>query len=204
MRYAQIQNTIWFDEVFSDLSPLAQRCHFYILASPHANMVGLYQLKLGYACEDLKCTKEELEVWIKEIVDAGLIKWDAKNNLVLIINHLEENPITSPNTQDHSIKKLKALPKSYLLDELEKIIENIPDYKLATEKGKTKEYTKGLFRVLRGGLGSPSVTETDTDTASDTGKDTDSASTKEHKERVDQEQDSPEIIFNEKTEEYEW
>src|SRR3990172_430969 len=69
MRSQQIQSRIWHDDKFISLTPLQQRLFFYILTCPHGNLIGLFVLKTGYACEDLKSFGKDFAKDLRSLFD---------------------------------------------------------------------------------------------------------------------------------------
>jgi hypothetical protein len=115
MRYQKIESKIWHDEKFISLTPMQQRLFFYVLTCPHNNLTGLFVLKPGYACEDLKYLPKDFEKDLKKLIEKGLIEYDFENSVLLIINFLKHNPITNPNQKKAVAAQLVALPKSLLI-----------------------------------------------------------------------------------------
>jgi len=115
MRYQKIESKIWNDEKFSRLTPLQQRLFFYVLTSPHGNLLGIYVLKEGYVCEDLKCSAKDFRKDFHKLIEVGLLDYDASVCLVFIKNFLKHNPITNPNQVIAAEKTIKELPRSHLL-----------------------------------------------------------------------------------------
>ncbi len=115
MRYQKIESKIWNDEKFSKLTPLQQRLFFYVLTSPHGNLLGLYVLKEGYVCEDLKCSAKDFRKDFQKLIEIGLLNYDPSVCLVFIKNFLKHNPITNPNQVKAAEKIIQELPKSSLI-----------------------------------------------------------------------------------------
>jgi hypothetical protein len=153
MRYQKIESKIWNDEKFIKLAPMEQRLFFYILTSPHGNIIGLYVLKEGYACEDLKCLPKDFRKELKILIESGLIKYDHDVTVVWIKNFLKHNPITNPNQVIAAKKILSELPKTPLIRNLKGLI-----------KGLTEELIEGFTEGLLKPEPEPETeTETETD-----------------------------------------
>jgi len=131
MRYQKIESQIWNDEKFSALSPENQRLFFYLLTSPHNNLIGYYCLKEGYACEDLKATPDEFRKGMAMLMAMGLIMYDEKAQVVLVNNFLKHNPISAPNQKKAFVKEILALPKNNLYQAFasinQRLIDGLPD-----------------------------------------------------------------------------
>ena len=115
MRYQKIESQIWNDDDFMKLSIENQRLFLYLLTSPHGNLIGLYVLKQGYACEDLKATPEALRSGFEALSEGGFIAYDYDNQVVWIKKFLKHNPIANRNQQVAMLRELDALPKTELI-----------------------------------------------------------------------------------------
>lgn len=153
MRYQKVFTQIWDDEKFAVLTPDAQRFFLYLLTCSSSNLIGIYPLKEGYVCEDLKCLPKDFRKWLAEVLSKGIISYDDNHKIVLIKNYLRHNPITNPNQLKAGIKTLRALPKTHLLQELKGLLKGLPE-----------GLTKGL---LEGILYTALYSVTASDTASD-------------------------------------
>ena len=130
--YSKIQKRIWNSRTFHHLSEDAKFLWFYILTCPHSNMLGLYVLKPGYVHEDLGWSNQRFSKSFNELLNIqlsngcqGLIKYDSDNNLILIKNFLEHNPLQNPNQVTAAIKKIRDLPISPLFKDLKLFIEQL-------------------------------------------------------------------------------
>lgn len=116
MRYQKIESQIWHDEKFIKLSHSQQLLFFYILTSPHNNLIGTYVLKQGYICEDMKI--KSIKKDIDKLIKVGLIRYDYETGLIHIPNFFKHNPLTNPNQHKSAVKVWNRLPKSSLLLEV--------------------------------------------------------------------------------------
>ena len=162
MRYQKVFVQIWDDEKFSSLSPMGQRFFLYLLTSPTSNLVGVFPLKEGYACEDLKSLPKDFQKSLQECLAKDLIKYDKTTKLVLIRNYLKHNPITNPNQQKAGIKILQSLPKSFLLQELKVLLEGLHE---GLTKGLREGLTEGILYTV-----TDTASVTDTVSVTDNGK----------------------------------
>lgn len=125
MRYQKIHSQIWNDEKFTTLSPTQQRLFLYILTCPHGNLIGMYVLKPGYACDDLKCSAKDFEKDLNKIIEKGLIAYDKSVSLILVKRYLKHNPITNPNQVKAAKKMICELPKSVLFHEFMEVLPEV-------------------------------------------------------------------------------
>jgi len=175
MRYQQIQSRIWHDDKFISLTPLQQRLFFYILTCPHGNLIGLFVLKTGYACEDLKSFGKDFAKDLRSLCEKGLISYDNQFHVVWIKNFLKYNPLTNPNQKKAAIRHLLDLPKSYLIQEFMKYTEGLTE-------GLTKDLPKDFAKDLR----SPFYT--------DTGPGPDTGPEKEKEEKEEKEEKGVSLV----------
>jgi hypothetical protein len=116
-----------------DLSCEDKLLTLYLLASPHANMLGCYRLPLAYAAEDLKPIPfETLSEGFKKLVRKGFIQRDETLAWTLIPNHLKWNPIDGPNQGKAIAKLVAAVPRETsvyagLVNALRKYGANLPE-----------------------------------------------------------------------------
>jgi hypothetical protein len=117
------------------LSPEAQRLFLYLLSSPHSNSIGLYVINKMYICADLNITDKQLNKPFKDLEDQGLILYDSKVNLLLIVNHLKHNKIENEKQAIGAKNIVEKLPKSQLYQD---VIIQLP-----------KHYHKPLVKALK-------------------------------------------------------
>lgn len=165
MRYQYITSKIWHDEKFTNLSADAQRLFFYILTCPHSNIIGLYVLKPGYACEDLRCTGKDFERTLKALTDALFVSYDGSTGVIYIRNFLKHNPLTNPNQIKGARKIFSQLPKSPLLLTFSQVHTSLTEgLTEGLNEGLQKDFTNPSYTVS----GSESVSEPETGPVSGT------------------------------------
>lgn len=149
--YSRIQNKIWNSPTFKRLNDDAQKLWLYLLTCPHGNILGMFILKPGYVIEDLGWSKQAFTKAFAEVLEVpcsngeiGLVKYDESNQLLLIKNYLEHNPLTNPNQITAAVKKLNDLPKSELFHNLKAFIEVFAE-----------GFKEGLYEPLIKALGKP-------------------------------------------------
>lgn len=149
--YSKVQKRIWNSKTFNQLSEDGKFFWLYVLTSPHSNMLGFYILKPGYAQEDLDWSTKRFDKSLHELLGIqlsngceGLIKYDPDNNLILIKNYLEHNPLKNPNQVKAACRKLSDLPFSPLFQEFKLLLEQLG-----------KQLGKQLYEPLLEQLGKP-------------------------------------------------
>ena len=148
MRYQKIESRIWNDEKFVTLEAGAQRLWFYILTSPHNNLLGCYVLKPGYACDDLKCLPKSFRKDLAKLLAKGLVEYDEAVQVVYIKNFLKHNPLTNPNQLKSAVTVLANLPRSPLLEKVVNKIKGLMEAAKGLSEGLVQGLTEGLNEVL--------------------------------------------------------
>lgn len=123
--YTKIESQFWKDEKMMKLSGDGKFLMLYLLTSPHRNIIGCYFLPEPYACFDLGWSPERFGKALRELRDAGRIKYDEQNYILLIPNYLKFNPLENPNQVKSAIEKLNELPQTKLFQDLLSVIKTI-------------------------------------------------------------------------------
>lgn len=137
MRYYKIHSMIWYDSRFIALTPEQQRLFFYLFTCPHGNLLGIFVLREGYVCEDLRISPDDFKRDLTKLIENDFIEYDFKNSVILIKNFLEYNPITNTNQLKSASKIIHSLPKTELIAKFEVLIEGLHE-----------GLSKGLLEVL--------------------------------------------------------
>lgn len=141
IRYQRLFTKLWADEKVRALPPLSQRFFLYLMSNEQTNLVGIYQLRDGYVCEDLECSASEFQGWLADVVGVGLVSFDPTTRLVLIRGQLKHTPITNKNQLKAAVKWLEGLPKSKIINDFKSV--------LSTSEVLRKGLHKELSEVLR-------------------------------------------------------
>lgn len=110
--YTKVESQFWRDEKMKPASDEAKLLMFYLLTSPHKNLIGFYYLPHAYGCADLKWSQEKYKSALQELIDLDRIVYDDNSEVVLIKNHLKYNPIQNQNQAKAAIEKFNELPKT--------------------------------------------------------------------------------------------
>ena len=116
--YTKVESLFWKDEKIIQLSPDARYLMLYTLTSPHRNILGCYFMPEPYACFDSGMDPERFNKGFRELLDQGLIKYDKKTKVLLLVNFLKFNRLDNPNQVKSAIDKLNELPHSELFNDL--------------------------------------------------------------------------------------
>lgn len=153
--YTRVESKFWQDEKMRAVSDDARYLMLYFLTSPHRNILGFYFMPSPYACFDLGWNEERFRKALQELLQAGCIKYDKINHVVLIQNYLKHNPLENPNQVKSAIDKLDEIPQTPLIKDFLTIIEQFD-----------KPFMKPLLERLRERLRQPvtvTVTEKERD-----------------------------------------
>jgi hypothetical protein len=71
-----------------------------------------------YICADLNITQKQLNEQLTELLKTGMILFDEKVNLMVIVNHLKHNKIENEKQAIGMAKVVSTLPKSYIIQEV--------------------------------------------------------------------------------------
>lgn len=189
--YVRVNRRLWNEPDFRGLSDHAKILWTYITTSPHGNMIGLFVLRPGYTKEDLGWADEKflaafaelkgenrdpqarlIEPELPDPAPKEFIGYDDCTGLVLIRDFLEHNPLQNPNQIKAALNKIAELPRSPLLEELARILEDLG-------AGTYEQVIQALRRRAENGtrttgerLGNGSRTVGDSETESVTGTET--------------------------------
>ncbi len=109
--FSKISPAVWQSQRFNTLpSDDGRYLYLYLLTSSHQTSAGCYQLPDGYACSDLAWELERYKQAREELINAGLIHFDAETNVVMVTRWFKHNP---------------PMSESHLLG-VERILERIP------------------------------------------------------------------------------
>ena len=138
--YISVNPRIW-DEI-RDVSAEARIVRLYIATQPSRATEGLSSLPVRYVLADTGLSREQVEAAIDELQGAGIVYWDAVNELVFDPAALVTANINKPddNRIAGAVKVLRGLPPTHLearlLEAAERsapplvaaIRQSIPDY----------------------------------------------------------------------------
>jgi len=100
-RYRKIDTRIWGDARFRQLSkpkPNAQTLWFYLLTNRHTTSIpGLYGINIPTIAHELGWEIGSANECVREIIDAGLVRFDTEAGLIWIKNAIKYSPPESPN-----------------------------------------------------------------------------------------------------------
>jgi hypothetical protein len=109
--YSKISPTVWQSPRFSNLeSDEVKLLHLYLMTSSHQTSAGCYQLPDGYACSDLGWELQRYRQAREQLINAGLIDFDAEASVIIVNRWFKHNP---------------PMSESHLLG-IERVLEGIP------------------------------------------------------------------------------
>ena len=116
--YTKIESKFWRDEKIRNISEDARFLMFYVLTSPHRNILGFYFLPILYACFDLEWDEKRFKKALDELLKEGLVKYDFETSIMFICNYLKYNPLENSNQVKSAISKLSEIPTTPLFQDL--------------------------------------------------------------------------------------
>ena len=162
--YTKIEEQFWKDNKIIKLSFRARYLMMYLLTSPHRNILCYYFLPKPYACFDLGFSEEEFDLAMGELMEAELVFYDEKANVVFVKNYLKYNQLENQNQVKSAIGKISDIPENDLVNDF---IDNLKSFKKAIYEtlinGILKRFNKGLPKPLQEGLPKPDNREQITD-----------------------------------------
>lgn len=172
-RYARVETHFWQDQKIRDLTEDARTLFLYLLTCPHGNMCGIFYLPELYAASDLQWEPIRYRKGIDTLSKGYRIAIDG--SVIWLKNHVKHNTPVGQKQIIGFVNALEKVPENNLIKDF---VENLSkylseqDYKLFNELYKIPhQYTiEGVSDTL---CHTPSITDPDTDTVTDTGSDTD-------------------------------
>ena len=125
MGYHKIDDKIWDDEKFRQLSQVAGYLWLYLLSNPTGkNFIGFYILRPTSAMEHMKIENpKDLKSYLEEITRLDMAAYDAENRVILLKNYLRYNPIGGDKSLKGVINQLKKLPRTKLVYEFRDLLD---------------------------------------------------------------------------------
>lgn len=116
MGYHKIDDKIWDDEKFRQLSQVAGYLWHWLLGNPTSNFIGFYILRPAIAMEHIKCTQpKDFDSYLQEITILDMALYDSENRVILLKNFLHYSPIGGDKSLKGVVNHLKKLPRTKLL-----------------------------------------------------------------------------------------
>lgn len=86
--YAKASPQFWIGNTGKKLrgDPESQVLAFYLISSPHANMLGLYYLPMAYLCHETGLSPEGASKALRRVRELGFCEYDDENEMVWVID----------------------------------------------------------------------------------------------------------------------
>jgi len=121
--FTSIESQFWTDEKVKKWDTDARHLAFYLMTTPHRNLIGCYVLPLTYVLEDFGDWNEErLSKALNRLEEDNFARYDPGVQLLCIKNFLRYHPIQNPKHLQGAIKVFSALPHSPILKSVNKIL----------------------------------------------------------------------------------
>ena len=130
--YGKVSPAIFTDEHSSSWTDVAFRVAVYLLAGPHASILGCFRLPIGYVEEDLRNRSATVgepfrnrsatvqkairnrSAAIREafegLIDSGFIRYCERTQWVWVRNFLQHNPFENPNAAKAALRFGESIP----------------------------------------------------------------------------------------------
>ncbi|MFA7268724.1 MAG: hypothetical protein WC073_05220 [Sterolibacterium sp.] len=144
--YAKASPQFWIGNTGKKLrgDSEAQVLAFYLISSPHANMLGLYYLPMAYLCHETGLPQEGASKALRRVRELGFAEYDEENEMIWVIEAARFQIADSLNPNDKQTigiaNELLKLPRTKLaLDFAEKYREafHLSDEVIESIKRKT-------------------------------------------------------------------
>lgn len=102
--YSKISSQIWTGRTGKQIRALgleAQVVAFYLMTSPHSNMIGLYYLPLGYLSADTGIPLEGASKALQSLIDIGFCAYDRDSEVVWVYEMARIQVGDSLKANDH-------------------------------------------------------------------------------------------------------
>lgn len=144
MGYTKIDDKIWDDEKFRQLTSLAKLLWYWLLGNPTGSFIGLYILRPSIAMEHIGCEPKDFDSYLEEIIRLDMAIYDPENRVILIKNKLRYSPIGGDKSLKGVINQLKKLPRTKLLYDFRDLL----DQPHIREEGRNEEIIEVINQFL--------------------------------------------------------
>ena len=144
--YGKISTSIWNSRKFASIGDSDRLLYLYLHTCPHVNSVGCFVLKSGYATADMGWSEEAYRKGIETLSDAGLIGFEASENLIRLVNFARFDPFTNVNHAKGAIKIALALPDC---DQKLLLLKDISALKFASNDADIRSAIESLSKGYR-------------------------------------------------------
>ena len=118
--YAPVQVEIWNHPKFQRLAHHRlgdlRLAALYFLTTPYRHyLTGFYRIKLADLTDHLQCDDDHARAVIEALTQEGWIRYDAETKTLLVLDHLEHNPMGGERQRNGAVAHVKTLRHSPLL-----------------------------------------------------------------------------------------
>lgn len=121
--FSKVAPALWQSQRFLALTDEQRLLFLYFLTCEHQNSAGTYRLPDGYACTDLSWTPEKYKVARATLVEADLIIFDEKEQIVAIRRWFQHNPPMNDKHRKGVLNILQKLPQVACVQEMKEALE---------------------------------------------------------------------------------
>jgi len=122
--FSKVSPLMWRDKTFRSLSSSdAKLFYLYICTSEHQTSAGCYRIPDGYAAADLGWEQPQLIRARQEVIEAGLVAYDADTCEIFVARWFETNPITNVKHYQGTLKHVLNVESDAIREAVEEALE---------------------------------------------------------------------------------
>jgi hypothetical protein len=156
--FSKFSSAFWHSKAIRALSDDGRYFQVYAITNGHQTACGCFALPDGYAISDLQWPTERLQVARAEVVDAGLVLFNAVTSELLVTKWFRHNLAMNPSHRKAIIRAIEAIASNELraaawqeLAAAEAAAQSRQDAKAMTASAVTKSVSTALLQKIAGG-----------------------------------------------------
>jgi len=114
--YRQIHITFWQDPFIEELTPKQKYFYIYLMTNSKTKQCGCYEISMKLIRYETGLTQNEIDSYIKLLVDSKKIDFNKSNQEFLILNWLKHNSFKSPKVKTCIVKELDVIKTTAFVD----------------------------------------------------------------------------------------
>jgi len=127
-RYIPIYSKIWSDKKFQNLpSSLSKLILIYLIANDELTLTGIYDFEYQVCMKRMNAGDEFHEAF-QAIVDSGIVKWDAENEIIWVVNRFKYIVNKNGKVLDGALEELNHIEHKFRDEFLRKYRVDVTPY----------------------------------------------------------------------------
>ena len=110
-KYGKVSTALFTDPKSAAWDDVTFRVAIYLLAGPHANLIGCFRMPTGYLAVDLAKPKARVKQAIRKLETDGWLKYCEETKWVWIKKFILHNQFESPNVAKAAMNTMEDVPK---------------------------------------------------------------------------------------------